>query len=343
MRVGLIARGENRGLGILTREWARHMAPAATLLMLPAHDLPIHAEWFPPTTAVTALDSERRVVDEERVREWLRGLDVVYSAETFYDWRICDWAREAGVRTVCHLMPEYWPHGRHLLPAPDAWWAPTRWRLNHLPESTRVVPVPVALDRFTVHEPRTMDGPPRWLHVAGAPAAADRNGTKPFLASLALLIQAHHVTVRHQTARSVNPRLGQQTSFAWVGEAPEYWELYDGADALVLPRRYGGLSLPALEAMAAGLALVMTGCEPQRSEWPIVPLHAVPQGVLRLHATSLALMTTTPRLIARTLDRLAKDRAELAAAQVAARAFAEAHSWEALRPQIEAELERACR
>ena len=36
-----------------------------------------------------------------------------------------------------------------------------------------------------------------------------------------------------------------------IGGVANYWDAYDGYDALVLPRRYGGLCLPVQEGMAA--------------------------------------------------------------------------------------------
>lgn len=341
VRVGLIARGEDRGLGTLTREWARNMRPDRTLLLVPDHDLTVHYEWFPGAT-VSRLDDQRRVVDTAAVQAFIAAVDVIYSAETFYDWRICDWARAAGRRTVCHVMPEYWLHGRHDLPAPDVWWAPTRWRLDQLPAGTRVVPVPIPLDRFTnphYSAVRTTE-PIRWLHVAGASAAADRNGTTAFLGALAYLRGPHDVTLRLQEPRVLKPRVGPRTTFRTEGPTGEYWELYGGHDGLVSPRRYGGLSLPALEAMGAGLALVMTDTEPQRSEWPIVPLPRGREGFLQTIAGAIPLETIDPRQIARTLDRLAGDPAELTHARSEARRYAEAHSWAALEPAIRRELER---
>jgi glycosyltransferase involved in cell wall biosynthesis len=41
------------------------------------------------------------------------------------------------------------------------------------------------------------------------------------------------------------------------------------ADVLVLPRRYAGLCLPALEAMADGCPVIMTDAPPQNG-WPII-------------------------------------------------------------------------
>lgn len=329
MRVGLIARSEDRGLGNMTWEWAQHMHPERVLLVVPHHRIRQRYERFPGATVVRWDHAGPATLDQPTVRAWLTGLDVVYSAETFYDWRVCDWARDAGVRTVCHVMPEYFKHGHDLtLPAPDVWWTPTTWRLDHLPLLTRVVPVPIALERFTEPATPVPGAPIRWLHTAGAKAAADRNGTRIVLTALRFLRGDHHVTIRAQGEPLRRPATarGVQLTMA-TREVDEYWHLYGGADALLLPRRYAGLSLPALEAMGAGLALIMSNVEPQRSEWPIIPIDAPEGGRLRTGAGVLSLANVAPRDLAAVMDAVAADRACLAGAQADARSYAEAHSW----------------
>jgi hypothetical protein len=42
----------------------------------------------------------------------------------------------------------------------------------------------------------------------------------------------------------------------------DQWGMYDDQDVLLLPRRYGGLCLPALEAASMGLVVAMPECSP---------------------------------------------------------------------------------
>jgi hypothetical protein len=322
-------------------EWYRHMRPDRTLLIEPPHNLPIHREWFPDAT-VCQLSKTREVLDEKLVREWLDGLDVVYVGETFYDWRICDWARDANARTVCHVMPEYWLHGLHDLPSPDVWWTPTRWRLGSLPAETRVVPVPIATERWPEPAGFSVDRPPRWLHVAGARAAADRNGTRIVLRALRHLVREHDVRIRSQDEYLPSPTVPRKVHLeVLTTPTVDYWQLYDGADLLVLPRRYAGLSLPALEAMGAGLGLVMSATEPQLSEWPIIGLDTIEKGILRSSCGPIPLADVTPTALAARMDWLADHPDEILGAQKRARVFAESQSWAVLEPTIRGELERA--
>src|SRR5262249_55476915 len=133
--------------------------------------------------------------------DWLDGLDVVYSAETFYDWRLVEWARDRGVATVLHVMPELLGA---ISPAqmPPRLWRPTGWRMSELPAGTEVVPVPVAADRFCDFRPSSeADGPLRVLHVAGRRAAADRNGTLSLYQALRTVGERVEITITTQDDR----------------------------------------------------------------------------------------------------------------------------------------------
>lgn len=346
VKVGLIARSEDRGLGNLTWEWAQHMHPDRVLVVVPNHAARQRLDRYPGATVLRWNHRGNGTLDEQVVREWLDGLDIVYTAETFYDWRVCDWARDMNVRTVCHVMPEYFRHhgiGGRDLPVPDVWWTPTRWRFDQLARGTRVVPVPVALERFMDHEPWTMHSPPKWLHIAGVVASGDRNGSAVVREALPMLKREHVFRIRALTGIP-RPRAGRLVTVELVTRpASEYWQLYGDADGLVSPRRYAGLSLPAMEAMAAGLALVMTDCEPQRSEWPIIGLPAETAGSVTVAGGTIPLVNVAPEVLAARLDWLADHPEEIASAKRRARKFAESMAWDRLAPQIHVELERACR
>lgn len=339
IRWGLIARADDRGLGILTWEVARHLHPDRVLIVrepgAEARGFLPHLDRFPDGgDPVTYRDG---ALPEGPVREWLDGLEAVYSAETFYDDRLATWADEAGAVPVVHVMPELFRPG---LP-PSVRWIPTPWRADLL-EPARLVPIPVATERFPA--PPALGDPLRVLHVAGHPAKGDRNGTTLFLQAVRLLRQPAHVRVTVQGDRVPHPgRIPRHVEFEVIsGGVEHYWDLYADADVLVLPRRYGGLSLPVQEAMAAGLAVVLPDCEPNRW-WPAVHVPSGPRGSIETAAGTIRLQRADPRDLARAIDRLAADSSALEDARAGSLGWAARHSWDALAPVWERELTAAAR
>lgn len=348
MKVGLIARGEDRGLGIQTWEWWRHMRPERTLIVDPgdlARGFPLHLDRYgvhprqPAAGTVVACWDGHEFSDEAMVRRWLDGLDVIYTAETFYDHRLPRWCAEAGVRLVVHVNPEFFRWTAAHLPA-VRWWLPTSWRADRLPRDAEVVPVPVPLDRWPEPAPRH-HGVPTFLHVAGHRAAGDRNGTGLVMAALARTSAKMRVVIATQDERLPVVRHGRNVELIRAtGGTANYWDLYEG-DVLVMPRRYGGLCLPANEAAAAGLALVMTDTPPNH-EWPALPISVSSRQPMGTPGGTVVSATADASHLARLLDRLASDRELRHHQQHAARAWAEARSWSALAPRITLALEAAC-
>lgn len=333
MKLGLIVRSEDRGLGSLSRDFYEHLDPDRVLVVIPTgvprHGLISHLEWYPDATVVR-YDGH---LPEHTCRAWLEGLDAVWSAETFYDWRFCRWARDAHVATVCHLMPEWWRPQWAV--EPTAWWAPTSWRLEHLPEGTRHVPIPIAIR--APRRRRRKPGPFRWLHVAGAQTEADRNGTGALLEAAQHLTDPQEIIIRSQSPgiTSTSDRVTVITE-----TVADRWQLYDEADALVMPRRYAGLSLPVLEAFAAGLPALMTDMSPQNVDWPVQIVPTAPSVPVRLFGHTIETTDADPVALAAIMDQWASDPAEVQRWSARVRHYATANSWETRIPEIHAELER---
>lgn len=345
MRVGLVGRADNRGLGVQSWEFYRALQPHAVLCVDEPGSrrlgfTPDFGRY--PGCRISPLDTDDWTLPLDDIRWLVEQVDVIYAAETLYDWRIVAEARERCVATVVHLNPEFYKHPGSGLPHPTVWWNPTTWRMDDMPRGCRHVPVPVAVDRFTPNQPA--DGPLRVLHVAGHQAAADRNGTRIVADAIRLLRQPAHVRVICQDQRlQFRCRPPKHVTVDVVtGGVANYWDLYHDCDLLVLPRRYGGLCLPAQEAQAAGVVVVMPDVEPQRTVWPTVRrVPAQVRGRFHTHSGVLRLAETDPAHIARAIDRYAKNRVLLAQHSHEALEWAQSASWGALAPMYRDELWRA--
>ena len=331
-RIGLIARADDRGLGTLTTEFHRHVRPDKTLIVLTGNpDFPEHPDRFRHGTIYSAKLGHDLSLDEHRVREFLADTDVVYTAETFYDWRILDWAREMSVVTVCHGMPELTVQARKRSMAhPDQWWWPTEWMLDRMPLG-RLMPIPSTykggLRGALPHD----TGPLRVVHPGGKEALADRDGTQTFLDALSYVTEDVEATVFVQDRHIESWGLPDNVKLSARGAVESRWEMYQDQHLMVLPRRYGGLSLKVHESLESGVPVILPDLEPNR-RWPGPRTPSTRGKRILVPCGPLRTFNADPRAIAAEIDTLARDRSLLEVEQRQAIAWAEQNSWSALRP-----------
>lgn len=337
MRVGLIARADNTGLGVQTWEFHRHMQPAKTLVVdiSSRKGLASHPDRYPGARIVHGYPTPQQFTD------FLAGLDVVFTCETAYGHHLYSLADSLGVTSVLQYNFEFLDHlsQRHL-PRPTLFAAPSPWRYDDVPfPNKRLLPVPIPLDRFHGH-PGPGATARRFLHVAGRPAIQHRNGTWDLLNALQHVQSEITVTITCQDPDYVPGLLreftipGTVTVESASGDVANYWDLYVG-DVLVMPRRFGGLCLPVNEALGAGMPVIMTDIDPNNAwlpgEW-LVPASKYGQLMVR---TAIDLYMADPRALAARIDRFATDDAFFAAAKDSARALAKQYSWDQLQPEYE--------
>lgn len=337
MKIGLLARCDERGIAHQTHEFFLNMQPEATLVMcLQDPAWPEDPAKFRRGRNVdhVIVDPRTRDLDERKARKLLRQIHVLFAVETLMDWRMVSWAREANVRTVIQGNPEFYIHRRDkMLPHPDVWCWPTDWLVNQLPVGP-ILPVPVP-NHAPAHAADPFDGPLRVLHVAGHAAAADRNGTLPFMEALQWVQRPVEVTVVGQDGWLPMARPSRTVTLSTNPFGVENrWSLYHGQHLLVAPRSYGGLSLPVQEALRCGLVVLMPNCSPNQM-WP-GPRIAGRKG--RLHNSPGGPVPTVmadPRHIAHAIDDYERNRDKLAKDMVESIRWAEEHTWNRLRPVYE--------
>lgn len=119
-----------------------------------------------------------------------------------------------------------------------------------------------------------------------------------------------------------------------------YWESYQGVDAVILPRRYGGLCLPANEALGMKIPILMPNIDPNDrwlpSEW-LVP--AKQSGEFRA-ANPVMVHRTMPTTLSLYIDNLAVSEVAYAHALRQAARLSRVYSWDALIGQYRDVLKR---
>jgi len=334
MRIGLIARADSRGLGIQTKAFHDNMAPAKTLVVdCPSiAPLPLRNDWYPAATWT-------RIPNAVDINTFLDDIDVVYTAETGYTPLLWDIAEKRGVRTVLHANFEFLNRDDR----PTQWLAPSLWRISEWPEGTIHLPVPVEVNRFP--ETDLPDRATNLLHIVGRPTIdrgkdLHRNGTLDFLQALQYVTGKATVTVRCQAENYVTALMANHAVVIpdnidlriVHSDIENYWDAYTGQHALILPRRFGGLCLPANEAIAAGIPAIMTDIDPNNTwlprEW-LMPAYQT--GAIRAKQF-VDVYQADPIGLAVKLEQVISDADWYADAKRTARQLRYRMSWDTLKP-----------
>lgn len=273
MRIGLIARSDNTGLGNQTRELASMLNPDKILLVdsTSFNRNKQHPEWYSNYKSVMTTAG---FPNNNQVTKFLDDLDIVISCETFYNAAFVELAFEKGVKTALQYNYEFLdylrkPHRR----LPTYLIAPSLWNFDHtvrvFGKKTTVVhiPPPTNKDLFdSVRKNNMSKTHNRILHVAGKAADKDRNGTKTVLEMLKYSKADYELVITSQTPLAYQYEDSRVTI---VHDNPDdRQDLYDGYDAMILPRRYAGLCLPMNEALLSGLPVFMTDISPNNQVLP---------------------------------------------------------------------------
>lgn len=156
-----------------------------------------------------------------------------------------------------------------------------------------------------------------------------------FIEAIRSLRARVHVTITSQDG--VFPRVIQHGRNVTVDAYPngfaDRWDMYRNQHLVVLPRKYGGLCIPALEAMACGVAVMMPDCSPNAT-WPGP---RVPSRRGRRHRTpygAVQMFTVHPLQMAQHIDRLANNREMIADEMELAWDWANLNAWDDLGPML---------
>lgn len=336
MRLGLIARTDDSGLGTQTLEAYRHLKPHKVLAIDYAsfNGFKQHPEWYPGAQFVTSIPSPTEV------KRFLDDLDVVFSCETPYSYHLLELARFLGIKTVIQPNYELFPYIKNkTYPKPDLWAFPSQWHLNDVPFPNKMfLPVPIATDRFEGMQ----DKPAKainFLHIVGKPAANNRNGTDLLIDALPHIKSVINLTIKcqskpHLTAfmHQANPPSNVKVIFDFNYQ-PEYWQNYKDQHVLIMPRRYGGLCLPVNEALGAGMPVIMPDCEPNNLWLPkgwLVPVKSTSSFEAN---NTVEMNDVDPVELAKKIDDFANNNNDLWKLSVSQAALLAAdNSWEKLLP-----------
>lgn len=273
IKLGLIAFGNDGGLGAQTRRLAHFLEPDRILLIDSTKFSPnkqFHREWYHGDVMVT--DGFPR---NSECLAFLDGLTHVFTVENPYNFYLVKAAQERGIKVICQTNYEFCENvAAPWLPVPDVFAMPSYWKLEEMealfPGRVVYLPPPLAALEFSKVRAANVynNYTPKFIHIVGTRAWNDRNGTLDLLNALPLskghytltIYSQHELPEEYQTR---DPRVRFQ-----IGNLVENASLYYDADALILPRRYGGLSLTTNEALTCGIPVMMPDISPNNQLLP---------------------------------------------------------------------------
>lgn len=322
MRLGLIARYDNSGLGTLSWEFARHLKPHKILLV----ENNVY-QTFPERYK----DFTTKKYSNQQDFDWLlEDVDVVLAIETFYDWSIIKKARSKGVKTALYTMYEM---TRDPIPLhPNLFICPSKLDMQYFPENSVLLPPPIATDRLTWLR---RDKAETFIHTASHGGAKGRKGTQLFLDAIPHVKSDVKFTIYSwKPLQKTDDRVTIE-----VVNFKNYWQAWREGDVLVYPQDYNGICLPIIEAMSSGLGVITTNIFPFNEYMPKELLFE-PDSMYKTRASPLLMETDAakidPKTIALKIDEWANR--DISKFSEYGKEWAQENSWEVLLPRYQTVL-----
>ena len=266
MKLGMIVRADDTGLGNQTHELVKMLNPEKILIIDSSkfHNKGVqHYDWYENRNVVVS----KGFPDNNTVVRFFSGINVVLSCETFYNRDFVALAKKKRIKTILQYNFEFLENlsnERAILP--DVLLAPSLWRFEDVKDRfenkclVKHLPPPTSPDIFKNNREENKKRSGRLLHVGGKAAIYDRNGTKSVIEMLKYSKEDYELVIKSQTDLEIecdDPRV----TFV-IGNEESRQDLYSGYDAMIIPRRYAGLCLPMNEALMSGLPVFMTDISP---------------------------------------------------------------------------------
>lgn len=311
-QLGIMVRGDFSGIGFQARRMCELLRPERILYIDStsfSKNKAQHKEWYKGFSGyyVNGFPNDREV------RVFLRGLTHFVCIENPHNFTFFSLAEQMGIKAYVVTNYEFCDNlANPNFPLPYKFIMPSYWKIvemEHIFGRDKVMYLPPPINPHEFKEARDVNfnrsGRKKFLHIAGTIAAHDRNGTLDVLAAVAQTQEEFDLTITSQHELPPEYITNNRKVNYKIGSVDEPCKLYKDYDALILPRRYGGLSLPVQEALISGLPVIMTDISPNRellpSKWLVI---ARKQGDFRAR-TMIDVYTSDIVSLASRIDTLA--------------------------------------
>jgi len=264
------------GLGNQSRRLAQMLKPER-ILLIDSSPFSInkeqHPKWYEGFTGFAS----KGFPTNKAVNIFLNTLTHLYIIENPLNWNLIVEAKRRRIKTYIASNYEFCDNLNHQhYPLPDYFLMPSHWMINDMRkrfgrDRVKYLPPPIFPNEFLEAREKNLkrnEAKKRFVHVVGTLAAADRNGTLLLLEALKHTKQDFElvITSQHQLPTEY---ISEDKRVSYVlGSKQEAHELYTDFDAMILPRRFGGLCLPMCEALMSALPVIMPDISPNNSIMP---------------------------------------------------------------------------
>jgi hypothetical protein len=343
-RLGLIVRiDQHSGLAHQTQEMLRWLEPTAVLFVLMG-DLARGIERYPEYDGGLCWSAGYRAAgattqtDELAIRKFVDACDVVLAVETFYWPYLCIQAAQQGRELVLYANPELLNPAEHPEHAAHRYLWACDWQEEHPSVSGDVLEWPCSTDLFEGR--RNAVGArsvPTFVHSV-PDAMLFRDGTDTVEEAAGMVSKRCRFVIFHSGKHEKRDALHGMCDVEYRPRADDFRDLYADADCLLLPRKYGALSLPMLEAAAAGVPTLTTALSPQAGWFAAWPELLVPPGSsfsfpMKGNRAGIQVWQPSAGRLAQAIDLLVEDRSRLAQISREVLAWAEQRSWPRMLPR----------
>lgn len=204
---------------------------------------------------------------------FLRDLTHAFFVENTLNNYMLTRAQRQGTKTYIQSNYEFCDHLIQDLSLPTKFLMPSYWKVTEMEKRfnglVRYLPPPIDPQEFLEARKHNFNrkGTKRFLHIVGTLAANDRNGTLDLLKALPHTKAQFELVIKSQQPLPSYYHT-EDSRVKYVYDNQPIDRLYYDFDALILPRRYGGLCLPMVEAMISGMPVIMTDIEPNSQTLP---------------------------------------------------------------------------
>lgn len=334
IKIGLVARADNSGLGTLSYDLYRHL-PIHKVLIASSQ----YPQYFERFDEAHRIISARGIPSKEECLEFIEDLDVLFCVETPYNWNIIEYARKKGVKTVLMVMYEWTPLKENMPAEFDLYLCPTKVDYDTLWGNKKLIPMPVDRDK-TVFNKRTTAK--TFIFNNGHGGVGGRNSLQEYLQAIQFVKSDVKFIVRSQVPFEMpykDTRIKVQ-----LGEV-SHDELWSKGDIYVHAHKFDGLSLPLQEALAAGFPIMAVNREPYNEILPKELLFEPgATGRIRMTFRHVEAVTIAPDVMAEKIDEIAKmSDEEITKFSEKSNELADEFSWETLQPKYVEILEELVR